>query len=211
MRCSAAGVFGIGLNGPFLTHYYRFLDKTFGSSTKNVKQIGKKLVAEQLVSAPICNFFFFGFTSFYNGGATFGDRLNRFKHTLSTKFISTWLVDCAVWPAANVVNFKYVPVHLRPSYVSFVQLFWNTYICSVGFHTSDEEDMPTIDALTAATTKTEGGVEGEMSKNTAHNNVHTNNLILCCEESSDDEDYFSWTESNLAGGQYMYVVNADEY
>ena len=116
----------------FLTYYYRALDRVVGTSQKSVSTIATKIVVDQVFNAPVCNILFFGFTSFYSGGHI-GDRIDRFKRTMSTKFWSTMIADCSVWPAANAINFKYVPVNYRPSFVGFCQIFWNAYLCGQSF------------------------------------------------------------------------------
>ena len=41
---------------------------------------------------------------------------------------SAMLVNWKLWPAANFVNFKFVPVQLQVLFANFVALIWNTYL-----------------------------------------------------------------------------------
>jgi len=38
------------------------------------------------------------------------------------------IVNWKLWPAANFVNFKFVPVQLQVLFANFVALIWNTYL-----------------------------------------------------------------------------------
>ena len=138
-RVISVGLFGVGLNGLFLTHYYRLLDQAVGKSQKRLSTIVTKIIIDQIINAPICNILFFGFSSFYSGGH-FVERIERFQHTLLTKLWSTWIADCSVWPFANVVNFKFIPVNFRPTWVGVCQIFWNAYLCGVAFGDSSVDE-----------------------------------------------------------------------
>lgn len=43
-------------------------------------------------------------------------------------FRPTFVVDCAVWPALQLVNFKFVPLQYRVLYVNVFNLAWNTFL-----------------------------------------------------------------------------------
>ena len=149
-RVFGAGVFGIGLNGVFLTRYYRWLDKTFGSSKKNRVTIAKKVIVDQIVGAPICLFAFFGFSTLHQGG-TLPELGNRYIKTVENKFIETWIADCTVWPLANVINFSVIPLPFRPTWIGFCQIFWNAFLSTMAFnHGREKHDVD--DAADANTT-----------------------------------------------------------
>ena len=42
--------------------------------------------------------------------------------------IPTWIADCSVWPVANFINFRYIPLNNRPTFVGIVQVFWQSYL-----------------------------------------------------------------------------------
>lgn len=43
---------------------------------------------------------------------------------LKKKFLTTFLLECAVWPPLQAVNFLYLPTSLRVVYVSMIDLGW---------------------------------------------------------------------------------------
>jgi len=56
-------------------------------------------------------------------------------------FLTTWIMDCSLWPLVNFVGFAFVPNSLQPSYMAFVQFFWQIYISTVGeSEPSSQED-----------------------------------------------------------------------
>jgi hypothetical protein len=45
--------------------------------------------------------------------------------------MSAYIADWSVWPAINVVNFRFVPLPFRPSFIGCAQLGWQTYMVRV--------------------------------------------------------------------------------
>jgi hypothetical protein len=91
-----------------------------------------KMVADEVVGAPICCGAFFAYAAAQQGG-TLTDILERFKTICREKFVATWITDACVWPAANFVNFKWVPLHFRPAWIGVCQICWNAFLSSVSF------------------------------------------------------------------------------
>lgn len=44
---------------------------------------------------------------------------------------SLWLLSNALWPAAHVINFRYVPPEQRVLFVNCVSIIWNVVTCGV--------------------------------------------------------------------------------
>lgn len=135
LRALQTGAFGAFMNGITLTVYYRYLERFFGSAT-NHSTVLKKALTDQVIYAPFCIFMFFG------NAATTKMELNNmeFKSTfidlMKNKFMSTFLSDCSFWPFVNLVNFKYIPFHFRPAFISFCQYIWQVYMSYVSFEKS---------------------------------------------------------------------------
>jgi hypothetical protein len=55
----------------------------------------------------------------------------EFVFKMDKFLLSTWLADCMVWPAVSFVNFRFVPLNFRPTFVGFVQVFWQSYVSYV--------------------------------------------------------------------------------
>lgn len=58
-------------------------------------------------------------------------KFNDFKSKMSDSFWTTYLADWTVWPAFNAINFRFVPLYMRPTFVCVAQLCWGTYLSTV--------------------------------------------------------------------------------
>jgi protein Mpv17 len=107
--------------GPLNHGWYTFLDRVLRGRTLGT--IVRKVLADQLVFAPtmICSFFITICT-------LEGVHVRETMKELQLKFWSTYMVDCTVWPVAQVVNFSLVPQPFRVLYVNLVTLGWNTFL-----------------------------------------------------------------------------------
>jgi hypothetical protein len=54
---------------------------------------------------------------------------HRAVDNVKDKFVTIYVADCAVWPLIQIANFAFVPEHLQPIFVNFVNIFWNAFIC----------------------------------------------------------------------------------
>jgi protein Mpv17 len=124
------GVLGTILNGPLMLGWYGVLDKVFGASMTCHRTVFYKVAADQIVFAPMAIVAFFG----YKCSLIHSDTqliTTSFQNQVYHQFWDTYLADCSLWPAANIVNFKYVSLVYRPSFTSMVQLLWQTYLSYV--------------------------------------------------------------------------------
>jgi len=48
---------------------------------------------------------------------------------IKNKFLGIYVMDCAVWPMAQMINFSFVVPHLQPVYVNVLNIFWNAFLC----------------------------------------------------------------------------------
>lgn len=55
----------------------------------------------------------------------------RIVYTMSRRMLSLWLLSNVLWPAAHVINFRYVPSEQRVLFVNIVSLLWNVVTCQV--------------------------------------------------------------------------------
>jgi len=56
---------------------------------------------------------------------SFNDGITDVKN----KFMGIYLMDCAVWPMAQMINFSFMPQHLQAVYVNVLNIGWNTFLC----------------------------------------------------------------------------------
>ncbi|CAN0003722.1 unnamed protein product [Ectocarpus sp. 6 AP-2014] len=131
-RSAKVGLLGIMLNGFALGAWYRVLDRYIGSDRTRFQQILKKLVVDQMVYAPFSITSFVGYAAVLNGGGP-AKVVDETKKNLGETFWSIWLTDWKVWPAANLVMFRFIPSSYRPSFASMVQVAWQAYLSSVSY------------------------------------------------------------------------------
>lgn len=126
-RSMEVGLWGVVMNGLFLHHWFRLLDKVVGSSMTSKIGVALKIAADQFIYAPFAILSFFYFSSIRRTH----DVAQTNKEILVTcqeNFVPTFVADCVLWPSANFVNFRYINLAFRPSFTAVVQLLWQTYM-----------------------------------------------------------------------------------
>lgn len=91
-----------------------------------LKTIVKKLLTDQLMVSPICISQFF-----YSASLLEGKSLAESTNVLKTKFLTVYITDWSVWPAAQFINFYFVPLPYRVLYINVMTMFYNCYLCYV--------------------------------------------------------------------------------
>mmetsp|Transcript_26203 Transcript_26203/g.38819 ORF Transcript_26203/g.38819 Transcript_26203/m.38819 type:complete len:231 (-) Transcript_26203:312-1004(-) len=131
MRAVRTGTVGVLMNGFMLHFWYRSLDRIFGSAMKNVKMVVFKCFVDQLVYAPFSIGVFFTYASINRGGSI-GDIYDTMTKKSNESFLETWAADCMIWPWVNFLNFRFVPIYMRPTFIGMAQVMWQTYLSTVG-------------------------------------------------------------------------------
>ena len=120
-RTARMGAVGL-LIGPTGHYWYLGLDKAL-STAINARVISKKVLLDQCMMAPTCIFLFYTSLS-YMEMRDAKAAVNEFRE----KFWPTWMMDWKVWPAAQTVNFYFVPRAYRVLFVNFVTLLMDIYL-----------------------------------------------------------------------------------
>ena len=63
--------------------------------------------------------------------STISTAVSEFRQKMENSFVSTFAADMCIWPLANVINFRYIPIHYRPTFVGVVQIGWQAYLSGV--------------------------------------------------------------------------------
>ncbi|KAK4306710.1 hypothetical protein Pmani_021491 [Petrolisthes manimaculis] len=118
VRFFALGTF---LVAPVLTKWYGFLDGKFGSG-KGISAL-KKVACDQGIFAPS---FLAVFMTVL--GVTQGNSVTQIQEDVKKNYKDVLLVNWSVWPAVQICNFSFVPLHHQVLVVQVFALFWNTYL-----------------------------------------------------------------------------------
>jgi len=104
-----------------LHFYFRWLDTRFiGAATQTVL---KKLSIDQLLVAPTS-------LAFFMASGVYGKTLSipEVKEKMREDYFPTLQANWMVWPAANFINFKFIPSSYRILYVASLGVAWNAYL-----------------------------------------------------------------------------------
>lgn len=65
--------------------------------------------------------------------------IDSFLFKAQHHFVNTYLADFLVWPATNFINFKYIPINYRPTFMGIMCVFWQSYLSFVSNQPDQEE------------------------------------------------------------------------
>lgn len=120
---------------------YSFLNRFVGSGV-STNIVLLKCFLDQMFFATQQDLFFLGLCA-YNESVDTSDALQEVKDT----FLTTWIVDCSLWPVVNFVGFAFVPMVLQPTYMAFVSYFWQLYLSSAASRENEPLDDIELEAL----------------------------------------------------------------
>eukprot|EP00918_Siedleckia_nematoides_P051316 GHVU01112303.1.p1 GENE.GHVU01112303.1~~GHVU01112303.1.p1 ORF type:complete len:186 (+),score=19.24 GHVU01112303.1:140-697(+) len=126
-------LFGTIVLGPGLKAWYVLLDKLYKG--QGALTTIKKVATDQTILAPVLLCVVLGSINFWN---TYS--VQAVKAKLKQDYKEVLITNYKVWPAAQLINFYFVPLQLRVVYVQVIALFWNTYIAYIGNREVPEEN-----------------------------------------------------------------------
>lgn|SRR3990167_2397363 len=129
LRTCRMTMYGLCVAGPTFVWWYNFLDRNTLFLMKYGKPlfVAGKVFADQCIFEPIYLLVFFSATTALNHF----DKPNTFellKQKVKSEFVSTYIVDCTIWPTIQAVNFSIVPVRYHPLVVNTVNIGWNCFL-----------------------------------------------------------------------------------
>lgn len=95
---------------------------------ERLKKAGKMVLLDQAVASPFLNggfLFVFAVASSVFSGYGIGTATNAGVHKIQTALWPTLLASWKLWPAANFINFMFVPAPLRVLFLNAVGVVWN--------------------------------------------------------------------------------------
>ncbi|NXX12047.1 M17L2 protein, partial [Podargus strigoides] len=144
-------MFAVGCSmGPLLHFWYLWLDAAFPArGVRGLKTILKKVLIDQVVASPTLGAWYFlgmGALEGQSLAESWGELEEKFwefykvntpptatprcHHSVTSATVTLFSsqADWCIWPAAQLVNFLYVPPKYRVVYVNVITLGWDTYI-----------------------------------------------------------------------------------
>lgn len=107
--------------GPILCKWYKYLDQLVVGKSKVA--VFKKVLLDQFVLAPCFLAGFIVVTGFLGGLS-----LEKIYLKLEKNYTNALMSNYTIWPAAQLLNFYFIPLKHRLAVVQIVALVWNTYL-----------------------------------------------------------------------------------
>jgi len=109
------GSFGLIFTGPALHHWYTLLEKLANGN------IVAKVALDQLIFRPFFLVAIYFYLSLFSGGTT--EFIRNVRRDLFRVTLNAW----KYWTPMQIINFYWVPLHLRVLFSNLAALLWNIY------------------------------------------------------------------------------------
>ncbi|CDO72443.1 hypothetical protein BN946_scf184977.g144 [Trametes cinnabarina] len=133
--------FGFGM-GPVIGRWNFFLERHFplrslGSNTGkvSVRALARRVGADQLFMAPIGLGLFIG-----SMGAMEGRSVEHIKQRYQDLYKPALIANWQVWPLAQLVNFRFMPLPYRVPFQSTCGVFWTLYLSLLNAKEAEIQD-----------------------------------------------------------------------
>lgn len=136
--------FGFGM-GPLIGRWNFFLERNFplrfqssasgkGIGTVSIPALSKRVAADQLLMAPIGLALFIGSMGIME--ARDGPHIRR---KYADMFVPAIIANWQVWPLAQLINFRFMPIAYRVPFQSSCGVFWTLYLSILNSRESQEQ------------------------------------------------------------------------
>eukprot|EP00873_Tetraselmis_striata_P012689 jgi/Tetstr1/432953/TSEL_022291.t1 len=111
------------VHGPLCHFWYKLLDESvLPSRPKSPLAIALKIALDQLLFGPLFLIIFWTVLK------TFEGRPYEALPLIEAKLFPTMIVGYMLWPAAHIINFRFIPSAQRVLYINLITIFWTTYL-----------------------------------------------------------------------------------
>jgi protein Mpv17 len=126
---------------PFLGRWNNFLERRFplrtlpNSNRVSLRALSKRVACDQIIMAPI------GLSAFIVSiGLMEGRDPTQIREKMHDLFKPTILTNWKVWPLAQLINFRYMPLPYRVPFQSTCGVFWTLYLSIINSREDDKLD-----------------------------------------------------------------------
>ncbi|KAF5312596.1 hypothetical protein D9619_003338 [Psilocybe cf. subviscida] len=126
---------------PLMGRWNVFLERRFplraigGSGKVSFKALSKRVAADQLIMAPIGLCLFIGGMGMMEARSP-SQIADRFRDIYRTALIANW----RVWPLAQLVNFRFMPLPYRVPFSQACGVFWTLYLSILNSEEDKRQD-----------------------------------------------------------------------
>ncbi|KAF9014952.1 hypothetical protein BDQ17DRAFT_1340232 [Cyathus striatus] len=106
-----------------------------GNKKVSLKALGKRVAADQMLMAPVGLGIFLG-----SMGLMEGRNGAQIKQKYTDLYPTALLANWRVWPAAQLVNFRYMPLPYRVPFSQTCGVFWTLYLSLLNAKEDDKQD-----------------------------------------------------------------------
>jgi len=126
-RLIQAAVTGLIWSGPVTHYWYKILFEKLTLSIKDpIIGLVVQILLDSIIFSPITVSGYFTLRSIMEGSGIEG-----ITDKLSTRLVKTVLGAWKFWPAANIINFGFIPLEFRVLYMNVLSVFWSFYLTYV--------------------------------------------------------------------------------
>ncbi|KAJ3231772.1 hypothetical protein HDU78_007497 [Chytriomyces hyalinus] len=131
-RTAKMAAFGFGVNGWYFLSAFQILDKVIGPA-KTLRLATIKAVSNQIIFVPPYSAGFLYYSAAYVHTKPIpGVAAVSPWDSMVQKFPTVFATGCLIWPAVNVISFRFVSPGLpRVALMNTVGLCWTTYLAGV--------------------------------------------------------------------------------
>jgi len=124
---------------------------SIGNRIYNTKQVYDK---ENDINVSVCGSSMIENSNPSNPNNFFDYAKLDFTSKMTTKFFDAYIADCFFWPGINWLNFRYLPLHFRPSLVAVAQFGWQAILSTINSSDKSKAVLPSSSSTTTSTTTT---------------------------------------------------------
>ncbi|EDV45215.1 uncharacterized protein Dere_GG16424 [Drosophila erecta] len=117
------GILGLVFVGPALRRWYLFLESRISKTYSPMRRGVTKMLVDQALFAPPFTMAMSFLVPLANG-----EPIDRIRQRILDSYPSILIRNYMLWPAAQIFNFRFVPLGYQVLYAQFIALVWNCYL-----------------------------------------------------------------------------------